>query len=47
MTDELKAKVIHAGEVLKVAVKLSQTYYKKPIVICYSEEDHKQIRMDI
>ena len=45
--EELKAKVIHAGEVLKVAVKLSQTYYKKPIVICYSGGKDSDVLLDI
>lgn len=47
MNDELKAKVIHAGEVLKVAVKLSNTYYNKPIVICYSGGKDSDVLLDI
>lgn len=45
--DELNQKIVHAGEVLKVAVKLSQTYYKKPIVICYSGGKDSDVLLDI
>ena len=30
----LEEKIIHAQNVLKVASKLSKTYYKKPIAVC-------------
>lgn len=47
MNEELRQKVLHAGEVLKVASKLAKTYYNKPIVICYSGGKDSEVLLDI
>lgn len=43
----LKEKTDHAADVLRVAVKLSKTYYDKPIVICYSGGKDSDVMLDI
>lgn len=43
----LDDKIEHAKNVLKVAVKLSNTYYHKPIVICYSGGKDSDVLLDI
>lgn len=43
----LKEKTEHAANVLRVAVKLSKTYYNKPIVICYSGGKDSDVMLDI
>lgn len=43
----LEEKIEHAQNVLKVALKLSSTYYHKPIVICYSGGKDSDILLDI
>lgn len=47
MNEELKAKVRHSADVLRVAVELSQTYYNRPIVICYSGGKDSDVLLDI
>lgn len=43
----LEEKIIHAQNVLKVANKLSKTYYKKPLAVCYSGGKDSDVLLDI
>ena len=43
----LEEKIIHAQNVLKVASKLSKTYYKKPLAVCYSGGKDSDVLLDI
>lgn len=36
MTEELKAKIEYSCKVFKTASEMSQTYYGKPLIVCYS-----------
>ena len=43
----LEEKIVHAQNVLKVANKLSKTYYKKPLAVCYSGGKDSDVLLDI
>lgn len=47
MNQELEAKIKEAEQVLRLAADMSQTYYNKPLIICYSGGKDSDVLLDI